>query len=82
MRRFIAAAVIATLGLTSGAALGGSCPVVIKQGRDAVAKLKADDPKAKAATAKLDEAQKLHEAGKHADSLKTANEALTALGVK
>ena len=39
-------------------------------------------PKVKQATAKLDEAQKQHDGGKHADSLKTANEALALLGVK
>jgi len=33
-------------------------------------------------TAKLDEAQKLHSEGKHADSVKTAEEALALLGVK
>jgi hypothetical protein len=44
--------------------------------------MKADDPKVKQATAKLDEAQKQHDGGKHADSLKTANEALALLGVK
>ena len=31
---------------------------------------------------KLAEAQKLHDSGKHADSVKTANEALALLGVK
>jgi hypothetical protein len=41
-----------------------------------------DDPKVKEANAKLAEAQKLHDAGKHADSVKTANEALALLGVK
>ena len=39
-------------------------------------------PKVKAAVAKLDEAQKLHDGGKHADSLKLANEAAADLGVK
>ena len=34
---------------------------------DAAAKMKADDPKVKQAVAKLDEAQKLHDGGKHAD---------------
>ncbi len=31
---------------------------------------------------KLAEAQKLHDSGKHGDSVKTANEALALLGVK
>jgi len=52
---------------------------VIKEGRDAAAKMKADDPKVKAAVTKLDEAQKLHDGGKHAESLKLANEATASL---
>lgn len=75
-------ALMAMLALGAGGALASNCPVAIKQGREAAAKLKADDPKVKQATAKLDEAQKLHDSGKHSDSLKTANEALAVLGVK
>ena len=78
----IAVAVALSVALTSGAALASGCPKVIKEGRDAAAKMKADDPKVKGAVAKLDEAQKLHEAGKHAESMKTANDALAELGVK
>jgi hypothetical protein len=44
--------------------------------------MKADDPKVKGATAKLDEAQKLHGEGKHADSVKAAEEAHAMLGIK
>ena len=75
-------AVAVSLALTSGVALASSCPKVIKQGREAAAKMKADDPKVKVAVAKLDEAQKMHESGKHAESLAKANEALADLGVK
>ncbi|HEX5816280.1 MAG TPA: hypothetical protein VF010_13190 [Methylomirabilota bacterium] len=75
-------AVAVSLALTSGVALASSCPKVIKQGREAAAKMKADDPKVKMAVAKLDEAQKMHESGKHAESLAKANEALADLGVK
>lgn len=75
-------AVVVVVAFTSGVALASTCPVLIKQGKEAAAKMKADDPKVKQATAKLAEAQKLHDAGKHADSVKTANEALTLLGVK
>jgi hypothetical protein len=74
-------AVVVGLGF-SGVALASTCPVLIKQGKEAAAKMKADDPKVKEANAKLAEAQKLHDAGKHADSVKTANEALALLGVK
>ena len=65
----------------SGVAMASNCPILIKQGKDAAATMKADDPKVKEANAKLAEAQKLHDGGKHADSVKTANEALALLGV-
>jgi len=80
MRKFMAVTAVAVaLVFTAGAAFASSCPTVIKAGRDAAAKMKADDPKAKAAVAKLDEAQKLHDGGKHADALKLANEAAASL---
>jgi len=75
-------ALVAGLSIAAGPALASNCPVVIKQGREAAAKMKADDPKVKQAVAKLDEAQKLHDSGKHSESLKTADEALMLLGVK
>ena len=74
-------AVVAGLAF-SGVALASNCPVLIKQGKEAAAKMNADDPKVKEANVKLAEAQKLHDGGKHADSVKTANEALALLGVK
>jgi hypothetical protein len=81
MKKLIAITAVVT-GLTfAGVAVASNCPVLIKQGKDAAAKMKADDPKVKAASAKLAEAQKLHDSGKHADSVKTANEALALLGV-
>ena len=75
-------AVAASLALTSGIALANSCPRVIKEGREAAAKMDQNDPKGKGAIAKRNEAQSLHEGGKHADSLAKANEALADLGVK
>jgi len=80
-KAMVAMAVAVSLAFT-GVAMASSCPKIIKEGRDAAAKMKADDPKVKAAVAKLDEAQKLHDTGKHADSLAKANEALADLGVK
>lgn len=83
MKKLIAmTALVAGLSFAAGPALASNCPVVIKQGREAAAKMKADDPKVKQAVAKLDEAQKLHDGGKHTESLKTADEALMLLGVK
>ena len=80
-KTMVAMAVAVSLAFT-GVAMASSCPKIIKEGRDAAAKMKADDPNVKQATAKLDEAQKLHSEGKHADSVKTADEALALLGVK
>ena len=82
MKKLIAITAVMTALTFTGVALGSNCPLLIKQGKDAAAKMKADDPKVKEATAKLAEAQKLHDGGKHADSVKTANEALALLGVK
>jgi hypothetical protein len=84
LKTFLTAVMVAAASLTLavGPALAGSCPKVIKEGRDAAAKMKADDPKVKGALAKLAEAQKLHDAGKHTESLAKANEALADLGVK
>ena len=80
MKKATMAVVVAlSVAFLSGSALASGCPKAIKEGRDAAAKMKADDPKVKAAVAKLDEAQKLHDAGKHADSLKSANDALAGL---
>jgi hypothetical protein len=79
---FAATALAGALAFAAGPAVASNCPIVIKQGRDAAATMNANDPKVKQALAKLDEAQKLHEGGKHSDSLKSANEALDLLGVK
>ena len=81
MKKLIAIMSMVTALAFTGAAMASTCPLLIKQGKDAAAKMNADDPKVKEANAKLTEAQKLHDAGKHADSVKTANEALALLGV-
>jgi hypothetical protein len=78
-KAIVAMAVAVTLAFTGSVALASSCPKVIKEGRDAAAKMKKDDPKVKAALAKLDDAQKLHDGGKHAESLAKANEAVADL---
>lgn len=59
-----------------------SCPRLIKEGRELLSKAKlakAEEDKLKAL---LDEAQKLHEAGSHGDSMKKANQALDVLKKK
>ena len=82
MKKLIAITAMVTGLAFTGVAMASTCPLLIKQGKDAAATMKADDPKVKEATAKLAEAQKLHDGGKHADSVKTATEALALLGVK
>ena len=77
-----AVAVSAALAVSTGVAMANSCPTLIKQGREAAAKAPAGDAKTKQAVAKLDEAQKLHESGKHAESMAAAKEANAMLGVK
>ncbi len=66
------AAFTMVLGLITSPALAFQCPTLIKQANDALAKAKK----------LVDEAQKLHETGQHAESVKKANEALLLLGVK
>jgi hypothetical protein len=78
-KAIVAMAVAVTVAFTGSVAMASSCPKVIKEGRDAAAKMKKDDPKVKAALAKLDDAQKLHDGGKHAESLAKANEAVADL---
>lgn len=75
-------AALAIVALAGSPAFAFKCPTMIKEGKEAAAKMKADDPKVKQAMAKLDEAQKLHSDGKHADSVKAAEEAQALLGIK
>jgi outer membrane lipoprotein-sorting protein len=81
-KAIVAMAVAVSLAFTGGMAMASSCPKLIKEGRDAAAKMDAKDPKVKGALAKLDEAQKLHDGGKHQESMAKANEALADLGVQ
>ena len=56
MKRILTVTAVAlSLALTSGVALASSCPKVIKEGRDAAAKMDKNDPKVKAAVAKLEQ---------------------------
>jgi hypothetical protein len=78
----IACAAVALVAVAGSPAFAFKCPTMIKEGKEAAAKMKADDPKVKQATAKLDTAQKLHSEGKHAESVKAAEEAHALLGIK
>jgi len=76
----LAIAVLA-LALLASPAMANQCPLLIKQLNDAVAKMKADDPKVKQGKELIAEAQKLHDGGKHADSIAKADQAAKVLGV-
>lgn len=70
------------LGLLASPALAFQCPLLITQANEALAKIKADDARVKPARELIVEAQRLHNAGQHAESVRKANEALGLLGVK
>jgi hypothetical protein len=69
--------VFAVVGLVAGPALANQCPTLIKQITDATAGK--TDAASKKAVALANDAKALHEAGKHADSVKKAQEAAAAI---
>ena len=64
----------------AGTALANQCPLLIKQIQDATAG-KTDDA-SKKANALAAEAKALHDDGKHADSVKKAQEAAAAINLQ
>jgi len=60
-------------------AFGNSCPTLIQEGRDLLAKANYSKTEAAKITSLLDESEKLHNSGDHAASVKKANEALSLL---
>ena len=81
MKKLTVVMAVAALVLSAGAAHAFQCPKLIKQGREAAAKMDANDAKVKGALAKLNEAEGLHKQAKHEDAVKVANKALETLGV-
>lgn len=69
-------------GLLTSPVVAFQCPTLIKQANEAMAKMNPDGAKVKQAKDLVIEAQRLHNAGQHADSVKKANDALALLGVK
>ena len=58
------------------------CPTLIKEGRDTLSKIRLPKVEEDRIKNLLDEAQKLHDNGDHAESVKKANEALGILKKK
>ena len=79
MKRIITVLSLSVVVAFAGVAVAKECPLLVKQLRDA----KVSDP-AKAADVKklTDEAEQLHKDGKHADSMKKADEAAKAAGIE
>ncbi|HLF48180.1 MAG TPA: hypothetical protein VJA45_02305 [Methylomirabilota bacterium] len=75
MKTFIMA--LAMVGLVAGPALANQCPLLVKQIMDATAG-KTDDASKKAVSL-ANESKALHDAGKHADAVKKADEAAAAI---
>jgi hypothetical protein len=75
----LAMVVLTVVGLLAGPAMAFQCPLLIKQIEDATA----GKPDANSAKAKqlAGEAKKLHEAGKHAESVAKAEEAAKAINL-
>ncbi len=80
MKKLALFAVVAALILVVGApAYAFKCPSLIKQANEQMAQMDQNSDKVKQAKALVEEADKLHKAGNHADSVKKAEEALAAL---
>ncbi|HEV8457623.1 MAG TPA: hypothetical protein VGR44_04930 [Methylomirabilota bacterium] len=77
MKTFVMA--LAMVALLAGPALANQCPLLVKQVMDATAG-KTDDA-SKKAVALANEAKALHDAGKHADAVKKADEAAAAINL-
>jgi hypothetical protein len=72
--------VVATLVVAVGApAYAFKCPSLIKQANEQMAKMDPNSDKVKKAKVLVEEADKLHKAGNHEDSVKKAEEALATL---
>ena len=80
MKKLALFAVVAALILAVGApAYAFKCPSLIKQANEQMAKMDPNSDKVKQAKTMVEEADKLHKAGNHADSVKKAEEALAVL---
>ncbi len=80
MKKLTLFALVAALILAVGApAYAFKCPSLIKQANEQMANMDPTSEKVKQAKALVEEADKLHKAGNHADSVKKAEEALALL---
>ncbi|MBI1733799.1 MAG: hypothetical protein HYR51_01370 [Candidatus Rokubacteria bacterium] len=79
MKKLMTIVALGTVIAFAGVAVAAECPLLVKQLRDA----KVSDSKKAADVKKLtDEAEQLHKDGKHADSVKKADEAAKLAGIE
>jgi len=71
--------IVAAILALGAPAYASNCPNLIRQANEQLAKLDQGSDKAKQAKALVGEADQLHKAGKHADSVQKAEEALAVL---
>ena len=80
MKRLSLSALVATLVLAVGVpAFANQCPTLIKQANDRMASMDQSSDTVKKARALVEEADKLHKAGNHPESVKKVQEALALL---
>ncbi len=80
MLRRLAGTVLVIL-MSTGSAAAFQCPVLIKQLTDAAATMNPRDAKVNEGQRLIADADKLHAAGRHADSIATAEKAARILGI-
>jgi hypothetical protein len=82
MKRIMAVAALgAAIVFGAGVASAAQCPLLIKQLNDGIAQM-SDKGKADQAKKLVAEAQKLHDDGKHAESVAKCEEAAKVAGIK
>ena len=77
--RVLLASVAVLLLAVVGPAFASQCPTLIKQANDQIATMDQNSEKVKKAKELVAEADRLHKAGTHAESVAKAQEALAAL---
>ncbi len=80
MKKLVASIAVMAVVAFAGAAVASECPLLIKQLNDGIAKM-SDQTKVAEAKKLVAEAQQLHDSGKHADSIKKAEEAAKVVGI-
>ena len=80
MKKIVCVTLVAVLVLVAGGpAFASQCPTLIKQANDQIAGMDQSSEKVKKAKELVAEADRLHKAGSHSESVAKAQEALAGL---